>query len=431
MPPPPQRTKIPEPKSPSSTPRRSGRERRAWDADQLFRASRPTAKQQEDSAPATRKVMEKGKSTSRSSANAVDLKAKKLEATTIKQVTKQNHPSRMPRNQSPGEGPSSLRKGKRAQATQEAAISTADTAQPRRRGRPKRNSLQASEPSQPSRPRGRPPRARDEHDKERAPLKKSKRKPAVDDENKSESEEEDNTLPFRHLQETTRNIQRATISDKWTPLDPPSIDAVSNFLADAQRPVLLRLQNTSQRRGHASTALGVVIRRLRSRLVKGVPFPAPTAGATRSNAASHEDDFDFERTVDAMQTLENALNPLLHSVSLLKREIGKEESALARDYDSLHHLEKNAKAEAKEWRDKTRREHVLAPGLKRKGEQETASQNHLELVSPVDDGVLAGLFKVCPLWPTSIDHKSDLCNRISKTSRSPHCPRRLGVIWRA
>lgn len=207
-------------------------------------------------------------------------------------------------------------------------------------------------------------------------------------------------MPFRYLKESTRNIQRSTISDKWTPLDPPSIDAVSNFLADAQRPVLLRLQNTNQRRGHASSALGIVIRRLRSRLVKGVPFPPPTAGAsTRVNTASHEDDFDFERIVDAMQSLETTLNPLLHSINLLEKEISKEEDALSRDYNTLHRLETNAKAEVKEWRDKTKREHVLAPGLKRKGEQETESLGRLELVPATQDGVSGGLFKVCFLLP--------------------------------
>lgn len=211
----------------------------------------------------------------------------------------------------------------------------------------------------------------------------------------SESEEDD-TLPIRYLKETTRNIQRSTIADKWTPLDPPSIDAVSNFLADAQRPVISRLQNTNQRREYASSALGIVIRRLRSRLVKGVPFPAPTAGgSTRANAGSYENDFDFERIVDAIQTLEHTLNPLLHSVSLLQKEITKEEAALARDYDGLHRLQTNAKAEAKEWREKTRREHVLAPGLKRKGEHEIEPQDRLELVPAVEDGASGGLFKVC------------------------------------
>lgn len=225
------------------------------------------------------------------------------------------------------------------------------------------------------------------------------------EEDSAESSSEDDALPFRYLKETTRNVQRSTISDKWTPLDPPSIDAVSNFLADAQRPVLLRLQNTNQRRGYASSALGIVIRRLRSRLVKGVPFPAPTAGAsTRANAASYENDFDFERIVDAMQTLENTLNPLLHSVSLLQKEITKEEDALARDYNTLHRLQTNSKAEAKEWREKTRREHVLAPGLKKKDEQEIGSQDRLELVPILEDDVSGGLFKVsCFCYPDTTD----------------------------
>lgn len=395
MPPPPRRTKKNEPSPPSSTPRRSGRERRAWDAEKLFSADRQSVEQQQEDkpSPVARKTMNKAKGENSVNApgEAAGPKAQRYTA----QNTEKKRPSRMPPSESPREGPSKSRNGKKAQA-KENAETTADATQPRRRGRPGRSdqTLQKPEPSQPSKSRRGPPQARGEQE-ERAPAR-SNREPGVDDEESSESEEDDDELPFQYLKEITRNIQRSTISDKWSPLDAPSIDAISNFLADAQRPVLLRLQNTKQRRGHASSALGIAIRRLRSRLVKGVPFPAPTAGtSTRANAASHEDDFEFERIVDAMQTLENTLNPMLHSVSLLEREINKEEAALARDYDSLHRLETNAKAEAKEWRDKTRREHVLAPGLKRKGEQEIESRDLLELVPAVEDDVSGGLFKVC------------------------------------
>lgn len=329
-------------------------------------------------------------------------KAQKQKATAQDTSAERKHPNRISRNDSPGVGPSRSRNEKRTKST-EAEASTTIAAQPKRRGRPKGSDPKPQESKLSHLPRSRRRSSQAREEQEQTPAK-SKRKqsqprrsePEVDAEDNSESDEQGGTLPFRHLRETTRNIQRSTISDKWTPLDPPSIDAVSNFLADAQRPVLLRLQNTRQRRGHASSALGLVIRRLRSRLVKGVPFPAPTAGAaSRSNAASYEDDFDFERVVDAMQNLENTLNPLLHSVGLLEKEIGKAEDALARDYDSLHRLETNAKAEAKEWRDKTKREHVLAPGLKRKGEQETESPDRLELVPADKGGISGGLFKVC------------------------------------
>lgn len=130
--------------------------------------------------------------------------------------------------------------------------------------------------------------------------------------------------------------------------------------------------------------------------MRGFPFPAPTAAtASRGNSGSYEGDFNFERTMDANQVLENTLNPLLHSVSLLEKEIQKEEDALARDYGHLHNLEMNAKHEAKAWREKAKREHILAPGVKTKSAGDEEPRDRLEIVPAVEDGVPAGLFKVC------------------------------------
>lgn len=399
-PPPPRRSSKPEQ---GSTPRRSERERRAWDAERLFSASRESVETQQGSLLAMRKISEKakGKAPAKASIEEAGPKAQKLGGMSKNIATEKKRAGRPPRNVSPREeGSSRPDKGKKTQTKEDNESTTADAAQPRRRGRPRQSdgTAQKPGPSRPSKPRKESPQARNEQEESRSDRASHSRRglEAVEEDSVESESEEDDTLPFRYLKETTRNIQRSTISDKWTPLDPSSIDAVSNFLADAQRPVLLRLQNTNQRRGYASSALGIVIRRLRSRLVKGVPFPAPTAGgSTRANAASYENDFDFERIVDAIQTLEHTLNPLLHSVSLLQKEITKEEAALARDYDSLHRLQTNAKAEAKEWREKTRREHVLAPGWKRKGEHEIGSQNRLELVPAAEDGASGGLFKVC------------------------------------
>ncbi|KAJ4417933.1 hypothetical protein N0V82_005890 [Gnomoniopsis sp. IMI 355080] len=401
--PPPRRTKN---SKQDSTPRRSARERRAWDAQQLFSGSRDSVEQQKESPHVTRETVNraKGKPSTKAPGGPVVPKAQKIKenAQTATEKRRPGRPGRPPRNGRTGEGSAKPSNGEDTQAKEDAETTTANDAQLRRRGRPRRSDMtpQKSERSQLSRPRQKSSRAQDEQEEEQAPTtsKRNRSQPGgnleVDEENNPESEEEEDELPFRHLKETTRNIPRSTISDKWTPLDRPSIDALSNFLADAQRPVLLRLQNTNQRRGHASSALGVVIRRLRSRLIKGVPFPAPTAGSSRpAKAASHEYDFDFERVVDAMQSLENTLNPLLHSVGLLDKQISKEEDALSRDYDILHRLETNAKAEAKEWRDKTRREHVLAPGLQKNGEQEPESRRRLELVPATEDGVSGGLFK--------------------------------------
>lgn len=99
--------------------------------------------------------------------------------------------------------------------------------------------------------------------------------------------------------------------------------------------------------------------------------------------------------MNAAQSLENTLNPLLHSVSLLEREIKKEEDALARDYDNLHKLEANARSEAKGWRDKAKREHVLASGIRRKSEgiDYLDEEERLELIARPEDAVTGGLFK--------------------------------------
>lgn len=218
-----------------------------------------------------------------------------------------------------------------------------------------------------------------------------------EDEDDASSEEDEQELPFRYLKETTKSIPRSVISEKWNALDGPSINAVGALIADAQRPVLLRLQNTSRRREHASAALSAISRRLHAKLVKGFPFPAPTAARPGRPPASgsHEDEFDFERTMNAVQGLENTLNPLLHSIGLLEREIKKEEDALARDYDNLHKLETNARSEVKGWREKAKREHVLAPGIRRKGDNGDYDdeRDRLELVTRPEGAALGGVFK--------------------------------------
>ncbi|KAL1864743.1 hypothetical protein Daus18300_007545 [Diaporthe australafricana] len=305
------------------------------------------------------------------------------------------------------------KKSSKAGQAVDGSESIEEPSHPKRRGRPRKSdtSPPEPEPARPSRSRGRSrrlsPEPADEHEqqKEQAPAKnKRKQQPPRQMESVVEEEEEggasseldEEEPPFRFLRESTKNIPRSVISEKWNALDGPSISAVGTFLADAQRPVLLRLQDTNRRREHASAALLGVSRRLHTKLVKGLPFPAPTAGPVRRAASgSYEDEFDFERTMNAVQSLENTLNPLLHSVSLLEREIKKEEDALAKDYDSLHKLEANARSEAKGWREKAKREHVLAPGIMRKSDSGDydGSGDRLELVAKPDEVALNGLFK--------------------------------------
>lgn len=290
------------------------------------------------------------------------------------------------------------RESSEADKSADESRSIGDSSRPKRRGRPRKSDTASQEPE---------PADEQEHEHEQTFTKNKRKKQqprrlepvAEEEEGQDEgasSEEDEQEFPFRYLKESTKSISRSVISEKWSALDGPSISAVGTFLADAQRPVLLRLQNTSRRREHAAAALSGVSRRLHTKLVRGLPFPAPTAGPTRRAATgSHEDEFDFERAMNAVQALENTLNPLLHSVSLLEREIKKEEDALGRDYDSLHKLEANARSEAKGWREKAKREHVLASGIRRKGEDgdDDDEGDRLELVARPEDAATGGLFK--------------------------------------
>ncbi|KAK4118735.1 hypothetical protein N657DRAFT_659473 [Parathielavia appendiculata] len=243
-------------------------------------------------------------------------------------------------------------------------------------------------------PRGRPPRASNEagtskQDDAQAPSskppnpsrKRSNRRPFT------EAEPSPPTEPPRvpdhfpnnhhHLITLTQHIPRATIASRWTPLDAPSITAVTNSLTDASLPILHRLRDRDARHAQAQSILRTFATRLRAKLIKGMPFPpasiAPTSsssngrgrGKSKSKGGSHEVELDFEKTVDAIAGLEKALDPLLHSVVLLKAEKEREERALEREYEVLRRLEENARAQVRGWREGMARgrEHVLLGGI--------------------------------------------------------------------
>ncbi|KAK3371211.1 CENP-Q, a CENPA-CAD centromere complex subunit-domain-containing protein [Lasiosphaeria ovina] len=219
---------------------------------------------------------------------------------------------------------------------------------------------------------------------------------------------------FRQLTSRTRQIPRSTISAKWTTLDQPSIAAVNSIISDASRPVLLQLRGRENRQEQAQTILGLFTSRLHRKLVKGFPFPPPTlpwggggggGGGRNSNAAGtggggggHEPELDFERTVHAIQAAEKTLDPLLHSVALLTTEKEREEAALEREYKALRALETNAKTEARGWRDRAKRDHVLAPERQRVLDDEGAPAREpdeaLEMVvKKAEDSLGSGVFK--------------------------------------
>ncbi|KAK8086544.1 hypothetical protein PG994_001518 [Apiospora phragmitis] len=187
-----------------------------------------------------------------------------------------------------------------------------------------------------------------------APKKrKSKHASAAQAEDRSQSPDPVEA-PFRQLTTRTRRVPRDIIDKKWTPLDATSISSINDLLSSASRPVLLRLNN-QQRHAQATAALNIVRQKLRTKLSRGLPFPPPSTSGKR------EDELQFERTVDGIQSLEAQLDPLLHGVALLKQEKEKAERELDHDYRTLNALSANARSENRERRDRLRKMHVLVP----------------------------------------------------------------------
>ena len=62
-------------------------------------------------------------------------------------------------------------------------------------------------------------------------------------------------------------------------------------------------------------------------------------------------------------------------MTLLKREVEKEEKLLEKDYAELRTLETNARAEARTWRERLKKSHPLAPDVN-KEEAEPAPGSH-------------------------------------------------------
>lgn len=159
---------------------------------------------------------------------------------------------------------------------------------------------------------------------------------------------------YRHLATRTRRVPRNVIESKWTPLEAPALSSVATLLQSTSRPVLLRINN-QQRHSYATSALNAVSNRLRSKISRGLPFPPATTSTRR------EEEFEFERTISGIQNLESQLDPLLHSVELLRREKERAEKELDHEYKILSRLGANARAEARERRDQMRKMHVLVP----------------------------------------------------------------------
>ena len=203
----------------------------------------------------------------------------------------------------------------------------------------------------------------------------SEEQEVYDEDDVEDDDDDDNDelqQPFRQLVPRTRLVPLATMTNKWAPLDRDAIAAVQSLLDECARPVLARLGSSSEKKDRqdaARQAVAGVTRRLRSKLVKGIPFPTDANGAKSNRkpakklkaADATRVSFLSEPTAE-MHALQSQLTPLQHAVALLASERRREEAALADEYAQLRALETNAQAELRTWRERQRRQHVLADG---------------------------------------------------------------------
>lgn len=273
-----------------------------------------------------------------------------------------------------------------------------------RRGRPSAAAAAAAEENPASPPqkkkRGRPSKGGDEEPANRHnTTNDDDQEPTRPSRPKQQRTEAPPPLPpkrYLHVAPHVRGVKQATIDAKWTPLASSSIAAASEILELAHRPVAQRMAGTTQRRQHASAALSVAYRRITRKLQRGLPFPPagmPSSAGTAARGGGdggRETELDFESVLDGRRALERQLDPALHAVELLRREKGRMERELERDYMTLRNLEAGARTQAREQREKLKRAHVLAPDASRKP--------HLEDVEMLfeDDGPISqgNTFKV-------------------------------------
>ncbi|KAI1427991.1 CENP-Q, a CENPA-CAD centromere complex subunit-domain-containing protein [Xylaria sp. FL1777] len=159
-------------------------------------------------------------------------------------------------------------------------------------------------------------------------------------------------LPYRHIAKRTRRVTHNTIESKWSSLEPSSLINIASLLHSVSLPPLLHVPQKQY--AHAEDVLEKVIKGLRKRSAR-LPFPLASALPRR------EDELDFERTQSAVEILISQLDPLQHSVELLRREKERAEKDLEREYKVLDQLSTNARAEARERRDRLRKVHILVP----------------------------------------------------------------------
>ncbi|OAA71063.1 hypothetical protein LEL_09654 [Akanthomyces lecanii RCEF 1005] len=166
----------------------------------------------------------------------------------------------------------------------------------------------------------------------------------VDDQDEDEDVPPSPEKPFAHVAPFTRRVRQSTIETKWSPLGRGSLKALTSILQLAHRPILQRLaQSSESRRAPTEAALRLITKRVLDK------------------DGGRETELNFESVLDAKQTLERQLDPVLHAVDLLSAETRRVEEELEEDYEKLRLLEAEVRTRARENRSLLKKAHVLAP----------------------------------------------------------------------
>lgn len=226
-------------------------------------------------------------------------------------------------------------------------------------------------------------RRQQESSPEEQPLRSRRQNDEEEDEEEDSDAPDDDEpaspeKPYAHVAPFVRRIRQSTIRTKWSPLGRGSIKALTSILQLAQRPTLQRLAQSASRRKPTEDALQLITKRILDKIsgvagrnVAGLPFPPaslPTRtkrgrprGGRAEQDGGRETELNFESVLDAKQTLERQLDPVLHAVDLLGEEARRLEEELEGDYETLRLLEADARTRARDNRSLLKRAHELAP----------------------------------------------------------------------
>lgn len=190
------------------------------------------------------------------------------------------------------------------------------------------------------------------------------------------------------------------------------------LLSDIEKSVVQRLRD-ERKRTQARTAIQMVTRRLGRKITRGLPFPP-------GSRPQREEDFDFERILDATRKQEGLLTPALHARELLKSEIKREEAMLEREQAALERLEKNASAERGRRKAEAKKLH---PSLAKRGGEvvEWSDRDQLNLA---DEQTTADVLQVS-LLVVSRRYEANLSRTRRSMMTSGRLWRSYRITWRA